>query len=118
MSAFDGLLTAIVTPYAADGSVDEDALRRHVEFQIEGGVDGLVHRTRLTRVPQQGETFEVRILSVDPSARRVELQPADAPPPEPDESAEVRAALATQGSGSMGTLGDLLGAYKDKLTKG
>lgn len=86
--------------------------------RIAPGVDGLVHRSKLSRVPSQGDTLEVRILSVDPSARRVELQPADAPPPEPDETAEVRAALAQQGSGSMGTLGDLLGAYRDKLKGG
>ncbi|MCK5236035.1 MAG: 4-hydroxy-tetrahydrodipicolinate synthase [Deltaproteobacteria bacterium] len=36
-----GCLTALITPFK-DGKVDEDALRAHVEAQIEGGVDGLV----------------------------------------------------------------------------
>ena len=37
-----GTFTAIVTPFKPDGSVDESALRRLVDRQIEGGVDGLV----------------------------------------------------------------------------
>jgi len=39
---FEGVYTALVTPFAADGSVDWKALRRLVDFQIEGGVAGLV----------------------------------------------------------------------------
>jgi 4-hydroxy-tetrahydrodipicolinate synthase len=39
---FEGVYTAIVTPFAADGSVDWKALRRLVDFQIEAGVAGLV----------------------------------------------------------------------------
>lgn len=38
---FTGVLTAIVTPFA-DGEVDLEALTRHVEEQLAGGVDGLV----------------------------------------------------------------------------
>jgi 4-hydroxy-tetrahydrodipicolinate synthase len=40
--AIDGMLTALVTPFAADGSVDESSLRELVERQIAAGVDGLV----------------------------------------------------------------------------
>lgn len=36
-----GTLTALVTPFA-DGQVDYDDLKKLVEFQIKGGVDGLV----------------------------------------------------------------------------
>ncbi|MCM0754292.1 4-hydroxy-tetrahydrodipicolinate synthase [Desulfovibrio aminophilus] len=36
-----GAFTALVTPFR-DGQVDEDAYRRHVEWQIEQGIDGLV----------------------------------------------------------------------------
>lgn len=39
---FEGVYTAIVTPFAADGSVDWKALRRLVDFQVDGGVAGLV----------------------------------------------------------------------------
>lgn len=37
-----GVGPALVTPFHEDGSVDFDAFRDHVEFQIEGGVDFLV----------------------------------------------------------------------------
>ena len=37
-----GCGTAIVTPFKADGSLDEAALRAHVNWQIESGIDFLV----------------------------------------------------------------------------
>ena len=37
-----GCGTAIVTPFRADGSVDEAALQAHVNWQIESGIDFLV----------------------------------------------------------------------------
>lgn len=38
---FEGVLTALVTPFR-DGAIDEPALRKLVDLQIEAGVDGLV----------------------------------------------------------------------------
>ena len=38
---FEGIHTALITPFH-DGQVDEDALRKLVERQIEAGIDGLV----------------------------------------------------------------------------
>ncbi len=38
----EGAYTAIVTPMDAGGKVDEKALRRLVDFQVEGGIAGLV----------------------------------------------------------------------------
>ncbi len=40
--SFGGTLTALVTPFRSDGSLDLDALARLVEWQIESGIDGLV----------------------------------------------------------------------------
>src|SRR5215208_1446424 len=40
--ALHGALTALVTPFTADGSVDETALRRLVRWQVLAGIDGLV----------------------------------------------------------------------------
>ncbi len=37
---FEGVLSAIITPFDSDGNVDFDALRDVVRFQIEGGVHG------------------------------------------------------------------------------
>jgi 4-hydroxy-tetrahydrodipicolinate synthase len=40
--SFQGTGTAMITPFKADGSIDEKALRRFVDFQIDGGVDMLL----------------------------------------------------------------------------
>jgi len=37
-----GTITAIITPFDTDGSIDERALRRLVNFQIDSGISGLV----------------------------------------------------------------------------
>ncbi len=39
---WQGTFTALVTPFADDGSVDEGALERLIRLQIEGGVEGIV----------------------------------------------------------------------------
>ena len=39
---FQGVYTALITPFRQDGSIDEDALRRIVDAQIDAGVAGLV----------------------------------------------------------------------------
>ncbi|MFA6805106.1 MAG: 4-hydroxy-tetrahydrodipicolinate synthase [Candidatus Methanomethylophilaceae archaeon] len=39
---FRGTATALITPFAEDGSVDEEGLRRLVDFQEENGVNTLV----------------------------------------------------------------------------
>lgn len=39
---FSGVYTALVTPFTEDESIDEEALRELVEFQIAGGVAGIV----------------------------------------------------------------------------
>lgn len=36
------LMTAIKTPYTAGGDIDYEAFDKHVEFQIRGGVEGLI----------------------------------------------------------------------------
>lgn len=42
MSQLSGILTALVTPFDADGRIDVDGLRRLVDRSIDGGVDGVV----------------------------------------------------------------------------
>jgi len=39
---WQGTFTALVTPFAEDGSVDEAALEKLIRLQIEGGVEGIV----------------------------------------------------------------------------
>lgn len=42
MQKFEGVFTALVTPFKKNGAVDEEKLRELVDFQIENGVAGLV----------------------------------------------------------------------------
>ena len=42
ISTLRGCGTALVTPFKEDLSVDEEALRSFVDFQIGGGIDFLV----------------------------------------------------------------------------
>jgi 4-hydroxy-tetrahydrodipicolinate synthase len=39
---FKGAITAIVTPFKEDGSLDEEAMRSLVDFQIKNNIDGIV----------------------------------------------------------------------------
>jgi 4-hydroxy-tetrahydrodipicolinate synthase len=39
---FQGVYTALITPFTRGGKIDEQALRKLVDFQIEKGIDGLV----------------------------------------------------------------------------
>jgi 4-hydroxy-tetrahydrodipicolinate synthase len=59
-----GCGTALVTPFRRDEAIDENALRRLVEFQIDGGVDFLV---------PCGTTGESVTMTEDEQARVVEI---------------------------------------------
>ena len=58
-----GIYTALVTPFASY-SVDEEALKNLIKFQLEGGVDGIV---------PCGTTGESATLSYEEHARVIEL---------------------------------------------
>jgi 4-hydroxy-tetrahydrodipicolinate synthase len=60
---FRGTATALVTPFKLDGSLDEAALRRLVDFQIKGGIDALV---------PVGTTGENPTLNAEEQARVIE----------------------------------------------
>jgi len=59
-----GLFTAIITPFDEKGRVDEEGLRRNIEFQLENGVDGVV---------PVGTTGESATLSEEEHKRVVEI---------------------------------------------
>jgi 4-hydroxy-tetrahydrodipicolinate synthase len=61
---WQGTFTALVTPFRSDGSIDEEALRKLVDFQVDGGVEGLV---------PCGTTGESVTMSLDEQARVVEI---------------------------------------------
>lgn len=40
-TVFRGLYPPLITPFDAEGNLDEQGLRDHIDFMIEGGVDGM-----------------------------------------------------------------------------
>ena len=59
-----GCGTALITPFQSDAALDEPALRRHVQFQLENGIDFLV---------PCGTTGESPVLRSDEHFRIVEI---------------------------------------------
>ena len=80
---FRGTSTAIITPFTKDGRVDEEALRRLVDFQEENGIDAIV---------PCGSTGESAMLSHDEHIRVVEVV-----------TDQVRRAKVIAGAGSNST---------------
>jgi 4-hydroxy-tetrahydrodipicolinate synthase len=70
---FKGVYTALVTPFNEDGSVDEPALRKLVDFQIAGGVAGLVPMGTTGESPtvDHEEHTEIIRLVIDQARGRV-----------------------------------------------
>lgn len=70
---FQGTATALVTPFLSDGSVDEKALRRLVDFQIREGIDMLVPcgTTGEGATLDQKETERVVAIVLEQAAGRV-----------------------------------------------
>jgi 4-hydroxy-tetrahydrodipicolinate synthase len=63
-SRLTGVFTALVTPFHADGAIDEEGLRRVVRHQIAGGVAGVV---------PVGTTGEAATMTQDEHARVVAI---------------------------------------------
>ncbi len=61
---FEGVFTALVTPFKADGKLDEEGLRELVRFQLQSGVDGLV---------PVGTTGECATLTYEEHERVIEI---------------------------------------------
>lgn len=72
---FPGAYTALVTPFGRDGAVDYGRLRELVEFQIAGGIDGLVPVGTTGESPtlDTAEHLEVIRVVVETAARRVKV---------------------------------------------
>jgi 4-hydroxy-tetrahydrodipicolinate synthase len=71
--AIRGCGTALVTPFKRDEKIDENALRRLVEFQIEGGVDFLVPCGTTGESVTMSEEEQARVvaITVETAAGRV-----------------------------------------------
>jgi 4-hydroxy-tetrahydrodipicolinate synthase len=61
---FQGTATAIITPFKKDGSLDEGALKRFVEFQIKGGVEALVPVGTTGENPTLSREEQERIINI------------------------------------------------------
>jgi len=72
---FQGTGTAMITPFKTDGAVDEKALRRFVDFQIDGGVDMLLPcgTTGEGATLDENETDRVLQIVIEQSRRRVPI---------------------------------------------
>jgi 4-hydroxy-tetrahydrodipicolinate synthase len=73
-----GALTALVTPFTVDGSLDEAALRRLVRWQVLAGIDGLVPVGTTGEAPTLSPSERERVIAITvetvserPSRRRV-----------------------------------------------
>ena len=88
---FSGTGVALVTPFRDDGSIDVEDLRKHIEFQIENGVDVMVPGERVAVIDHRGakgkasgSSFAVpriaalaaRLLARNPDWRAAELKRA------------------------------------------
>ncbi len=72
---FTGAYTALITPFDAAGAVDYAALRRLIELQVEGGIDGIVPVGTTGESPtlEMDEHMEVVRVAVEASAGRLKV---------------------------------------------
>jgi 4-hydroxy-tetrahydrodipicolinate synthase len=61
---FKGVYTALVTPFSSTGALDEKALRRLVDQQIEAGVQGLVPVGTTGESPTVSHDENIRVIEV------------------------------------------------------
>lgn len=72
---FNGVFTALITPFGKDGAVDEDALRSLVDMQIDEGISGLVPMGTTGESPtlSHGEHIHVIEIVIDQAGGRVPI---------------------------------------------
>jgi 4-hydroxy-tetrahydrodipicolinate synthase len=111
---FQGTGTAMITPFTADGSVDEKALRRFVDFQIDGGVDMLLPcgTTGEGATLDADETDRVVQIVIEQSRRRVPVIVGAG------SNSTAKAVQATKRAKKLGADGVLsVGPYYNKPTQ-
>ena len=59
-----GTFTALVTPFTEDGSIDEEALRKSVDFQVENGVSGVVPCGTTGEAATMSAEEQLRVVSI------------------------------------------------------
>ncbi len=73
----EGVYVAMLTPFDEDGAINEGELRRIVDFQIEGGVDGLFPISSVGEFIHMSREEKVRMMEimVDQVKGRVKITP-------------------------------------------
>jgi 4-hydroxy-tetrahydrodipicolinate synthase len=64
MAKFRGAFTALVTPMTESGEVDYEGFRQLVQFQITGGIDGIVPLGTTGENPTLDETEEDKLIEI------------------------------------------------------
>ena len=110
---FNGALTAIVTPFR-EGEVDERALRDHIEWQIQSGIDGIVPcgSTGESATLTHSEHDRVIKITIEQTRRRV---PVVAGTGSNSTAEAIRLTTAAREMGADGAL--LLSPYYNKPTQ-
>jgi 4-hydroxy-tetrahydrodipicolinate synthase len=111
---FQGTGTALVTPFKRDGSIDEPALRRLVDFQIAGGIDMLLPcgTTGEGATLDSTETERVVSIVIEQSKRRVPVIVGAG------SNSTAKAILQTKSAKKLGADGVLsVGPYYNKPTQ-
>ncbi len=71
---FEGVYTAIVTPFNADGSIDYGRFRALIDLQAEAGIDGIVPVGTTGESPTVSYDEHIRIIEVAVEAARGRLR--------------------------------------------
>ena len=111
---FQGTGTAMITPFKSDGAVDEKALRRFVDFQIDGGVDMLLPcgTTGEGATLDEAETDRVVQIVIEQTRRRVPVIVGAG------SNSTAKAVQATKRAKKLGADGVLsVGPYYNKPTQ-
>lgn len=113
--AFQGTGTAMITPFTLEGAIDEPALRRFVDFQIEGGVDMLFPggTTGEGATLEEDETDQLLRIVLDQAKGRVPVIFGAG------SNSTKKAVKATERAKKLGASGVLsVGPYYNKPTQG
>ena len=73
----EGIYVAMLTPFTEDGAINEEELRRMVEFQITSGVDGLFPISSMGESIHLGREEKIKLMEivVDQNRGRVRVTP-------------------------------------------
>ncbi|MCL2379998.1 MAG: 4-hydroxy-tetrahydrodipicolinate synthase [Treponema sp.] len=73
MKGLKGAITALITPMKENGDVDFDGFKRLVNFQLEGGIDGIVPLGTTGEAPtlEEGEQEKLITIAVDQAKGKV-----------------------------------------------